>query len=92
MHWLTAYLKRRLVRVSSATLVNILTKTQAVPEFLLEECTTDNIYASVKKLMENPADRNAQLAVSALAIKMLGKNDDAMENKAATSVLNFIKS
>lgn len=63
MHWLTAFIKRRLVRVSSATLVNILTESQSVPEFLLEDCTVENIYGSVKNLMNSSTDREAQLAV-----------------------------
>ena len=90
MHWFTAFIKRRLVRVSTATLVNLLTGTNAVPEFLLEECTADNIYRSVKNLLDNPEARDAQLVVSAKAMEMLGKGDDTSGSRAAKSVLNFI--
>ena len=90
MHWLTAFIKRRMVRISSATLVNILTETQSVPEFLLEECTIENIYTSVKKLMNSSNDREAQLAVSAKAMALLGKGDSNTSHRAAKSVLNFI--
>lgn len=92
MHWFTAFIKRRMVRVSSATLVNILTDTQSVPEFLLEECTSESIYASVRNLMNNQNDREAQLAVSAKAMTLLGKGDDTSNNRAANSVLKFINS
>lgn len=90
MHWLTALIKRRMVRISTVTLVNLLTDTNAVPEFLLKECTVENIYRSVKKLLENANARDAQLAVSASAMNMLGKGDDASGNRAAISVLKFI--
>lgn len=90
MHWLTAFIKRRLVRVSSATLVNILTESQSVPEFLLENCTVENIYGSVKKLMNSSIDREAQLTVSAEAMALLGKEDSKSSHCAAKSVLNFI--
>ena len=92
MHWFTAFIKRRMVRVSTATLVNLLTDTNAVPEFLLEECTTENIYRSVENLLDNPDARDAQLAVSAKAMEMLGKGDDASGSRAAKSVLKFINS
>lgn len=92
MHWFTAFIKRKMVRVSTATLVNLLTDARAVPEFLLEECTADNIYRSVKNLMDNPDARDAQLAVSEQAMKLLGKDSDASGNRAAISVLNFINS
>ncbi len=92
MHWFTAFIKRRMVRVSTATLVNLLTDTNAVPEFLLEECTAENIYRSVKNLLDNPDARDAQLAVSAKAMEMLGKVDDASGSRAAKSVLKFINS
>jgi len=90
MHWFTAFIKRRMVRVSTATLVNLLTNTNSVPEFLLEECTADNIYRSVKELLENAGTRSAQLTVSAEAMEMLGKGNDASGSRAARSVLNFI--
>ena len=90
MHWFTAFIKRRLVRVSTATLVNLLTDTNAVPEFLLEECTADNIYRSVKNLLDNAEACDAQLVVSAKAMEMLGKGDDTSGSRAAKSVLNFI--
>jgi len=90
MHWFTAFIKRRLVRVSTATLVNLLTNTHAVPEFLLENCTADNIYRSVKNLLDDADLRNAQLAVSANAMEMLGSGDDASGSRAAKSVLRFI--
>jgi lipid-A-disaccharide synthase len=92
MHWFTAFIKRRMVSVSTATLVNLLTGTNAVPEFLLEECTTENIYHSVKNLLDDATAREAQLAVSAQAMEMLGKGDDASGSRAAKSVLNYITS
>ncbi len=92
MHWFTAFIKRRMVRVSTATLVNLLTDTNAVPEFLLEECTAENIYHSVKNLLDNAEMRDAQLAVSAKAMKMLGKGDNASGSRAAKSVLDFVNS
>ncbi|MGE4611674.1 MAG: lipid-A-disaccharide synthase [Paracoccaceae bacterium] len=90
MHWFTAFIKRRMVRVSSATLVNLLTKTTVVPEFLLKECKADKIYESVKELLENEQASQKQLDASAQAMRLLGKDSLNEGNRAAISVLDFI--
>ena len=90
MHWLTAFIKSRLVTVSSATLTNILTKSNAIPEFLLDDCTVEKIYPAVKTLLEDSAMSDEQRRASAQAMQLLGKGQGA-ENKAAQSVLNYIK-
>lgn len=88
-HWLTGLIKKRLVNVSSATLVNLLTESQTVPEFLLEDCTVEKIYPALKELLEVPEMRKSQLEMSAEAMRLLGK-DSATENRAAQSVLQFL--
>ena len=50
---LTACWCKRLVRVDTATLVNLVTGTRAVPEFLFEHCTPEAIAPAV----ETPARR-----------------------------------
>ena len=92
MHWLTAFIKSRLITVSSATLTNILTKSNAIPEFLLEDCTVENIYPAVKALLTDAAQADEQRRVSSQAMQLLGKGQGGVENKAAQSVLNYIKS
>lgn len=87
MHWLTAFLKKRLVRVSSATLVNLLTNTREIPEYLLEDCNAEDIYQNVKVLLSDAEACAAQLAISAEAIQML----KTPKNMAAKSVLKYLK-
>ena len=91
MHWLTASIKRRLVRISSATLVNILTDTDEIPEFLLEDCTVDKIYPAVKRLLENPKAADQQRRVSQEAIGLLRQGKGETGGGAAKSVLNFLQ-
>jgi len=91
MHWLTAFIKRRLVRVSSATLVNILTETHAIPEFLLEDCTVEKIFPAVKQLLENSDLADKQRQVSQDAIQRLSCDESETGRNAAASVLNFLK-
>ncbi len=51
---LTVWLAKRLVRVESATLVNLVTGTRAVPEFLAEDCTPERITPAVEALLADP--------------------------------------
>ena len=91
MHCLTAFIKRRLVRVSSATLVNILTETQEVPEFLLEECIVEKIFPAVKRLLEDSDLADKQRQVSQDAIQLLSRDESETGSSAAASVLNFLE-
>ncbi len=91
MHWLTAFIKRRLVRVSSATLVNILTETHEIPEFLLEDCTVEKIFPAVKQLLEDSDLADKQRQVSQDAIQLLSRDESETGSSAASSVLNFLK-
>ena len=89
-NWLTTRIIKKKVKLDSATLVNILTESRAVPEFLFEECCGDLIAPKVAALLDDPAQREAQLAASRRALAMLGKGGEAPGLRAARSVLRFV--
>ena len=45
------------MRIDTATLVNLVTDTRAVPEFLFDRCTADAITPAVRALLEDPEPR-----------------------------------
>ena len=59
---LTVWVAKRLVKVESATLVNLVTGTRAVPEFLVENCTPQRITPAVEALLFDPDAAAAQRA------------------------------
>ena len=87
---LTAYLVKRMVRVDTGTLVNLVTGTRAVPEFLFERCTPAAIAPAVESLMEDPGAAAAQRAAGARAIELLGRGGEPPGLRAARSVLAAI--
>jgi lipid-A-disaccharide synthase len=86
----TAFLVRRLVRIDTATLVNLVTDTRTVPEFLFENCTPERIAPAVRSLLTDPAAAAEQGALAARAMDLLGRGGEAPGLRAARSVLAAI--
>ncbi|HSF93331.1 MAG TPA: lipid-A-disaccharide synthase, partial [Paracoccaceae bacterium] len=90
-NWLTRFIVRRMVKLNSATLVNILTNTNAVPEFIFEDCAAEKILPCLQTTLQDPRSSQAQLAAATEAMKMLGQGGEDPGLRAARSVLDFIK-
>lgn len=89
-NWLTAMIMRRAMLAPSFTLVNLLTKTRAVPEFEPRECTVENLFEAMRALLSNPAARAAQVEIGQQAIDALGRGGMDPGRRAARSVLAHI--
>jgi lipid-A-disaccharide synthase len=85
--WLTAQIARRMIRVDTPTLVNLVTESRVVPDFLFENCTADKIAPAVARLLDDPAAAAAQRAVGARAMALLGRGGERPGLRAARSVL-----
>jgi lipid-A-disaccharide synthase len=84
---LTAFLVKRMVRVDTATLVNLVTGTRAVPEFLFENCTPEAIAPAVETLLAEAEAADAQRAAGEAAMRLLGRGGEPPGVRAARSVL-----
>lgn len=84
---LTVWVARRLVKVETATLVNLVTGTRAVPEFLAEDCTPERIAPAVERLLADPDAAAAQRAAGEAAMRLLGRGGEPPGLRAARSVL-----
>ena len=87
---LTALIVKRMVRIDTATIVNLVTGTRAVPEFLFEHCTAAEIAPAVARLLEYPGAAAAQRAAAAEAMTLLGRGGEPPGLRAARSVLAAI--
>jgi lipid-A-disaccharide synthase len=85
--WLTAQIARRMIRVDTPTLVNLVTESRVVPDFLFENCTADKIAPAVARLLDDPAAAAAQRAIGARAMALLGRGGEPPGLRAARSVL-----
>jgi lipid-A-disaccharide synthase len=84
MHPVTFWLTRRALLVDTATLVNLVSETRTVPEFLGPACLPEAIASAVLQLL---ADRHAQDQARTLTMQRLGLGGEAPGLRAARSVL-----
>ncbi len=87
---LSAAIARRLVRVDTATLVNLVTGTRAVQEFIFEACQPRFIAPALARLLDEPHAAAEQRAAAAEAVRLLGRDDEPPGLRAARSVLAAI--
>ena len=91
MHPVTMWLMQRMARVDTVTLVNLVSDTRVVPEFLGGRCTPDLIAPALLGLIGPGPARDAQRAAMRLTMKRLGQGGDPPGLRAARSVLAAFK-
>lgn len=91
MHPVTMWLMQRMARVDTVTLVNLVSDTRVVPEFLGDRCTADLITPALLGLIGPGPAREAQRAAMRLTMERLGEGGDPPGLRAARSVLAAIK-
>jgi lipid-A-disaccharide synthase len=87
---LTRFLAKRLIRLDTVTLVNLVSETRAVPEFLGHDCTPAKIAPALKALIDSDKARAAQRQAMAATMARLGQGGEAPGLRAARSVLTFM--
>ena len=85
MNPITLWLMRRAALIDTVTLVNLVSETRVVPEFIGNRCRADLIAPAVLGLL---ADPSAQTAAMALTMHRLGQGGEAPGLRAARSVLD----
>ena len=93
---LSALIGRMLIKVDTATLVNLISESRAVPEFLQEYCTPQVLAESLSALLPaegvRSPERAAQAAAAEATMKALGEGDAPPSRRAARSVLQALTS
>jgi len=88
-NWLTEQMIKRMVKLDSPNLINILTERLDVPEHLFEAATPENIRASLNALFAGDGAAVPGMAMEE-AMRLLGRGDAPGGLRAAQSVLRFI--
>jgi lipid-A-disaccharide synthase len=84
---LTYWLMRKMALIDTVTLVNLVTNTRTIPEFLGERCRADLIAPAVLKVMQNSGDQTDAMEQT---MKLLGQGDENPGLRAARSVLSVL--
>lgn len=88
MHPATLWLMRRAALIDTVTLVNLVSDTRVVPEFIGPDCRADRIAPALEAVLADPSGQKAAMAVT---MERLGKGGDPPGLRAAQSVLRAIR-
>lgn len=89
MHPLTLWLMRRAALVDTVTLVNLVSETRVVPEFIGERCRAELIAPAVEALLADPSAQDMAMRVT---MERLGAGGEPPGVRAARSVLGVVAS
>jgi lipid-A-disaccharide synthase len=87
MHPLTLWLMRRAALIDTVTLVNLVSETRVVPEFIGARCRADLIAPAVEALLADPSAQDAAMRVT---MDRLGFSGAPPGLRAAQSVLSVL--
>ncbi len=85
---LTGFFAKRLIRVDYASIVNLILDKPAIPEFLQDNCTPENMTPVLTDLLRADRERETQMAEISKALDALKPGDDMPSVAAARVVLN----
>ena len=85
MAWLSRQIIGRMLRIDTVTLVNLVSETRVVPEFLGPRCRAELIAPAVLGLIDDPG---AQAAALEITMERLGRGGEAPGLRAARAVLD----
>ncbi|MFQ6552027.1 lipid-A-disaccharide synthase [Aestuariibius insulae] len=85
MAWLSRQIIGRMLRVDTVTLVNLVSETRAVPEFIGADCVPEKIAPALLDVLDGP---EAQAEAMRLTMERLGAGGEAPGLRAARAVLD----
>ncbi|MGY9050075.1 hypothetical protein P775_15210 [Puniceibacterium antarcticum] len=88
MNWISRQIIGRLLKVDTVTLVNLVSETRAVPEFIGKDCLPGPIAQALLRVLNAPQD---QARAMALTMDRLGLGGESPGIRAARAVLDGIK-
>ena len=90
MHPLTMWLMRRAALIDTVTLVNLVSETRTIPEFIGRNARAARTAPALARILTDPQAREAQRDAMALTMQRLGQGGEAPGLRAARSVLGFL--
>jgi lipid-A-disaccharide synthase len=79
------------VRVSSASLPNLVLGETVVPEFMQEDCTAEKLAHGLELLLDDTPERRRQLEAFTRLDQIFGTDDEQPSSRAARVTLEVIE-
>lgn len=90
LNFITWLIVRAMVKIKTATILNIISKDNIIPELFQKDVNEANIHGIIKKYIENSKLRNKQINKLNIAVNKLKNGDTNPSYIAAKSVLNYL--
>lgn len=87
MGWLSRQIIGRLLKTDTITLVNLVSNTRHVPDFMGKKCSPKNLLSALLKALESPKE---QLSAMQSTMDLLGRKQLPPGERAAVSVMDFL--
>jgi lipid-A-disaccharide synthase len=91
LSWLEAAVGRRLIKVPSVILANLVIGENAVPEFIQEACTPENLAAALTPLFGDTPQRRRQIEAFSRLDEIMRIGSSAPAARAAEIILDFAR-
>ncbi|WP_106744297.1 lipid-A-disaccharide synthase [Yoonia maritima] len=88
MSWLSRIIISRMLLVDTVTLVNLVSDTRVIPEFIGKNCVPSKIADAVMSVLDDPSRQNQAMTVT---MERLGRGGEAPGLRAARAVLKRIE-
>lgn len=90
LNFITWFIVRAMVKIKTATILNIISKDNIIPELFQKEVNETNIHGIIKKYIENSKLRNKQINKLNIAVNKLKNGDTNPSYIASKLVLNYL--
>jgi lipid-A-disaccharide synthase len=90
INFLTHFIVKRMVKITFASLINLILDAEVIPEMLQKNCTAPKLAAALENLISNKNLAEKQVAQSQQALVMMGLNSaEIPSKKAAKEILSL---
>lgn len=91
VHPISAWLLRRMIKVDTVTLVNLIAQQKVVPEYLQERCAPQHLVPALTELLESEENQALQRDAFTAALTAVGQGlPYTPSQKAATTILGLL--
>lgn len=90
MSWLSRHILKTMLKIDTVTLVNLVSETRVVPEFLGDHCKAEAIAQALDTLLASPEARLEQHVAAQTTMERLGRGEISPGLRAAKVVLRIV--